>query len=411
MSYSYPFIIGSGGGAPGPAGPPGESGSAGYTPNTLLLGGGVSYVGGYVFEVSAAQYYILDTLYSSAQGQVTLATADATLNRIDVIALDENNAIVVVQGTNAASPVKPSVDPATQLELTFVYITATTGVTGMSVLSIYAENTEWTSAKSGAPINLASTVNPHLGTKCVEGTSAVAGNYFQFTAPGAGDVTTRNNLVLFIRSKATWANNKAITMRWYNSTVAKGQAVTLNNGAFNFSSANVTTYQQIVVPLSLFGVAGIDVDVLRFTVAGGGAAIGFYVDDISLQGGVGVTTTPTATMFWRGPWSTLTAYNVNDVVNSGGRTWIATVQNNGVTPVVGTTWIELAMTNPMTAGGDLIYGGTSGLPTRLANGTAGKVLQSNGTTLAPTWETAAASTPAYVTAAAVQHIYTFSGAF
>ena len=41
--------------------------------------------------------------------------------------------------------------------------------------------------------------------------------------------------------------------------------------------------------------------------------------------------------------------------------------------------------NPMTTGGDLVYGGASGVETRLANGTAGQVLQSNGTTLAPTW--------------------------
>lgn len=43
--------------------------------------------------------------------------------------------------------------------------------------------------------------------------------------------------------------------------------------------------------------------------------------------------------------------------------------------------------SPMTTGGDLIYGGTSGAGTRLANGTAGQVLTSNGTTLAPSWAT------------------------
>jgi hypothetical protein len=41
--------------------------------------------------------------------------------------------------------------------------------------------------------------------------------------------------------------------------------------------------------------------------------------------------------------------------------------------------------SPMTTGGDLIYGGASGAGTRLANGTAGQVLTSAGTTLAPTW--------------------------
>lgn len=48
------------------------------------------------------------------------------------------------------------------------------------------------------------------------------------------------------------------------------------------------------------------------------------------------------------------------------------------------------MTNPMTTGGDLIYGGVAGVPTRLANGTAGQVLTSQGTTLAPIWSSAGA---------------------
>ncbi len=43
--------------------------------------------------------------------------------------------------------------------------------------------------------------------------------------------------------------------------------------------------------------------------------------------------------------------------------------------------------SPMTTGGDIIYGGSAGLGTRLGNGTAGQVLTSSGTTLAPTWQT------------------------
>lgn len=46
--------------------------------------------------------------------------------------------------------------------------------------------------------------------------------------------------------------------------------------------------------------------------------------------------------------------------------------------------------SPMTTGGDLIYGGVAGAGTRLANGTAGQILQSNGTTVAPTWVTPSA---------------------
>ena len=51
--------------------------------------------------------------------------------------------------------------------------------------------------------------------------------------------------------------------------------------------------------------------------------------------------------------------------------------------------VKTAMTNPMTTAGDTIYGGASGLPTRLAGGTSGYVLTSNGATSAPSWQAAA----------------------
>lgn len=47
--------------------------------------------------------------------------------------------------------------------------------------------------------------------------------------------------------------------------------------------------------------------------------------------------------------------------------------------------------SPMTTGGDLIYGGASGVATRLPNGTAGQVLTSSGGTAAPTWTSVSTS--------------------
>ena len=44
------------------------------------------------------------------------------------------------------------------------------------------------------------------------------------------------------------------------------------------------------------------------------------------------------------------------------------------------------MTNPMTTPGDIIVGGTAGAPTRLAAGTAGYVLTSNGPGTAPSYQ-------------------------
>jgi hypothetical protein len=57
---------------------------------------------------------------------------------------------------------------------------------------------------------------------------------------------------------------------------------------------------------------------------------------------------------------------------------------SGVTSSIQTQFNSVA-TNPMTTGGDIIYGGASGVPTRLANGAANTVLRSAGGTSAPAW--------------------------
>jgi len=86
----------------------------------------------------------------------------------------------------------------------------------------------------------------------------------------------------------------------------------------------------------------------------------------------------------------ITNANLTGVVTSTGN---ATAIADAALSIAKTTGLQTAldakMTNPMTTGGDVIYGGASGTPTRLANGTASQVLQSNGTTLAPSWVTLA----------------------
>lgn len=58
----------------------------------------------------------------------------------------------------------------------------------------------------------------------------------------------------------------------------------------------------------------------------------------------------------------------------------------------GSSWDTITagtgLTNPMTTAGDLIVGGSSGTPGRLAAGTSGNVLTSNGPGVAPSWQAA-----------------------
>jgi hypothetical protein len=59
--------------------------------------------------------------------------------------------------------------------------------------------------------------------------------------------------------------------------------------------------------------------------------------------------------------------------------------NGGTGTAAGSANAAFNALSPMSAGGDLIYGGASGVATRLANGTAGQFLASAGTTAAPVW--------------------------
>ena len=57
------------------------------------------------------------------------------------------------------------------------------------------------------------------------------------------------------------------------------------------------------------------------------------------------------------------------------------------------TQLGTKITNPMTTAGDTIYGGTSGVPTRLAKGVAGQVLTVNAGATAPEWVDASGGGP------------------
>ncbi len=117
----------------------------------------------------------------------------------------------------------------------------------------------------------------------------------------------------------------------------------------------------------------------------------------NLTGTAGINITGTA------PAGTLSGTTLNSTVVSSSLTSVGALASGSLT--TGFTAVAIAQggtgqtsanagfnaLSPMTTGGDLIYGGASGAGTRLANGTAGYLLQANGTTLAPTWVTALAN--------------------
>ena len=260
----------------------------------LISGGGVAWVSGYQYRVSAAQYYIAGIAHTAPQATVTLDPPDAAFSRFDVVAVDDAGAVVVLEGTPSAAPELPDVDPQRQLTLTIVRVDVGTSeppAPPAAARTIYAENAgppgEWTLAASAGTITLGSTSNPHGGTRCIEATGAANGTYLEATTAPAIVVTESQDLVFHVRCKAGWPGQKSLSASFRTAAAAVGNAVAVANGFFGFSTANVATYQQVVIPIAQFNLpAGTTATKLRVAVVGGGASVGFHIDDIALQGGV-----------------------------------------------------------------------------------------------------------------------------
>lgn len=96
-------------------------------------------------------------------------------------------------------------------------------------------------------------------------------------------------------------------------------------------------------------------------------------------------------LVWRGPYDNSTAYTPDDVVSSGGASYICIANSTGNAVSSGSHWNLLAqggtdISTTLTTQGDLLYRDGSGLQ-RLAAGTSGQVLQTGGSGANPSWTT------------------------
>ncbi len=327
----------------------------GYQPNQAIAGCGVEYTGsGLTYTIGACSYTINGVVYSSALTSKTLGAADPSNPRLDVFAVDTSGTVVVIPGTAAATPALPSITAGTQLGIGFALVPAGSSTPGgVTVTSIYEENTEWTSSVT-ANFNAASTSNPYRGSKDIEATTAVLTNSVTLVKPAAGteNLSTYNSLIFYIRSKGQWATGngsganaaRQLSVTWLNGSTVVGASVLLRDGQFGFQSGTTGAYQQVSIPVSLFGAGSNLVTSVRFQVAGNGgtSTIGFYLDAISLQGGTNPVTLPATLMNWQGTWASTTAYKVNDVVVSAGIGYVALVANTNVAVSTTSTWAKLA---------------------------------------------------------------------
>lgn len=331
-----------------------SSGGAGNQPNQTVSGCGVEDIATTLnVTVGVCNYAIAGVSYTSPLANLTFTAADPTNGRIDGIIVDNTGVASVLTGTPGVTPLNPTVDPTTQLALTFMLIPAMgTAPQGVVVTTLYDENVEWTCTPT-ANINCASTNNPYHGTKDIEATAAVLNNNFTLVKPAAGtvDLSTQNNLTFYIRSKAQWPTGKSggsaarfLSLYWQNGSTQVGNQIVLRDGTFGFSSSTTTTYQQINIPTGLFQTGSNLVTTLKVIVSGntGTSTIGWYIDEVTLQSGFNPPSLPSTLMNFKGVWSSSTAYSTNDTVVSGSVGYVALVANTNVAVSTASTWAALA---------------------------------------------------------------------
>lgn len=255
----------------------------------IISGCQVAYSGTNLdYVVSAGSYYIQGVLYSITQHTVTLANADLSYDRIDVIYADTSSNVSSITGTPGINPSEPSYEPATQIPLRFVIVYANSSVpSGVTTEVIYANDAgapaEWAWSTSGTGIVVNSTNNPYSGTKDIEATSMASNAYAKGVKGSSGTVDLANyqQLVFYFRFKASFSGNRVLKCQWFASGVAKGNPLTIVQGQFGLDGSNTSTYQAVIIPTLQFAVpAGTAITELRFTDSGG--ALGFYLDEITL---------------------------------------------------------------------------------------------------------------------------------
>ncbi len=94
---------------------------------------------------------------------------------------------------------------------------------------------------------------------------------------------------------------------------------------------------------------------------------------------------------FQGAYNGSTAYVVDDIVTSGGETFICILASTGNATSNATYWSKLAKkgddVTQLTTHGDILFRGSGGVE-RLGAGTSGNVLVTKGAAVDPTWESA-----------------------
>lgn len=256
-----------------------------------LVNGGIVTKGiaDWDLDVTDVSFYKNHKPYISNSTTVTIDTADATYDRIDVIGVDTTGNVFVITGTPSATPITPQVNPSSQLLLTTITVKAGSTFAPVITKIIYNEGTEWDTATSGTISAFFNNEdNPYNGSKDIFVQTYENGGALEFTDSEPDTATSNMVLKYFLYLNDEFTNS--FQVQFFNDSDPVSNSLSFNSG-YGLNPNNVNVYQNISIPLTSFVFSSNIFNKLKITMAGedvSGAA-GYYLDYIQLQKGLSQT--------------------------------------------------------------------------------------------------------------------------
>jgi hypothetical protein len=258
-----------------------------------LISGGSIWNSAMTFDVSQLTYtfygYIQTTVGAT---QVTFSNGDPTYSRIDALVVNDdspNGSVSIIQGVASPSPITPEIP---NNELLVQYVIIPSGATSLSFNQdfIYNENTEWVGSvydlagALGTYSFTSSTPTAYSGTFSLSGVGINRKRLARFTRISTIASNDYSSISFYVYFPSALPISRTLVLRFLLGGLYIGNSVNVNP---TFVSTSVTgTWQQVVIPLYLFGLTG-NIDGLDFQLSGrlDSDVRDFSIDYVQLQGG------------------------------------------------------------------------------------------------------------------------------
>lgn len=142
--------------------------------SNIVLVGDYFVESDYTYGVWASKYIIATVVYSNyISDSLVVPPGHATLDRIDLMVINNNETFSLLPGTPALVPAPPSINLDTQVAFAFVFVKfGSTSPEGVVIELIYDENvgepTEWTLTSTVGDVDPDFPTDPSTGAKCIK---------------------------------------------------------------------------------------------------------------------------------------------------------------------------------------------------------------------------------------------------